>query len=83
MVLARTRGAFNHADFVFELKYDGSRALAYVDGGAARLARPSNEASHSDLIPCAARDQQRLNRKMTLRPRDCEGRLSLPINLSY
>ena len=37
MVLARTREAFDHADFVFELKYDGFRALAYIDAGACRL----------------------------------------------
>ena len=37
MSLAKTREAFDHADFVFELKYDGFRALAYIDGGGCRL----------------------------------------------
>jgi bifunctional non-homologous end joining protein LigD len=42
MTLARTREAFDHADFVFELKYDGFRALAYVDGGSCRLVSRKN-----------------------------------------
>ena len=42
MTLARTREAFDHADFVFELKYDGFRALAYVDAGSCRLVSRKN-----------------------------------------
>ena len=42
MTLARTKEAFDHADFVFELKYDGFRALAYVDDGRCRLVSRRN-----------------------------------------
>jgi len=42
MTLVRTREAFDHADFVFELKYDGFRALAYVDAGSCRLVSRKN-----------------------------------------
>jgi ATP-dependent DNA ligase len=31
------RDAFDHADYLFELKHDGFRALAYVDRDGARL----------------------------------------------
>ena len=37
MPLARLHAPFDHDDWVFELKYDGWRALAYVDGGRCRL----------------------------------------------
>ena len=42
MTLTRTRDAFDHSDFVFELKYDGFRALAYVDGGRCRMVSRRN-----------------------------------------
>jgi bifunctional non-homologous end joining protein LigD len=32
MPLIRVAGAFDHPDWVFELKHDGFRALAHVDG---------------------------------------------------
>jgi bifunctional non-homologous end joining protein LigD len=37
MPLERVRHAFDHPDWLFELKYDGFRALAYVDGGGTKL----------------------------------------------
>ena len=37
MLLARLDSPFEHPDWVFEPKLDGSRALAYVEGGACRL----------------------------------------------
>lgn len=37
MPLARLHAPFDHPDWVFELKYDGWRALAYVDNGSCRL----------------------------------------------
>jgi bifunctional non-homologous end joining protein LigD len=33
MPLRRVREPFDHRDWIFELKYDGFRALAYLDGG--------------------------------------------------
>ena len=35
--LIRRKDAFDHADWVFELKHDGFRALAYVDAARCRL----------------------------------------------
>ena len=37
MPLARLRAPFDHPDWVFELKYDGFRALAYIDAGQCKL----------------------------------------------
>jgi bifunctional non-homologous end joining protein LigD len=37
MPLAVLDEPFDHDDFIFELKYDGFRALAHVDGGRCRL----------------------------------------------
>ena len=35
--LVRRREAFDHSDFLFELKYDGWRALAYLEDGRSEL----------------------------------------------
>ena len=37
MRLAHLRQPFDHKDWVFELKYDGFRALAYIENGSARV----------------------------------------------
>ena len=37
MPLQTRNGAFDHPDWLFELKYDGFRALAYVEGASCRL----------------------------------------------
>src|SRR4051812_28274138 len=37
IILQRKPAPFNHPDWVFELKYDGFRSLAYVDDGGTRL----------------------------------------------
>jgi len=42
MPLAKAREPFDHPDWLFELKYDGFRALAYVDGGGAKLVSRRN-----------------------------------------
>src|SRR5712692_9186270 len=36
--LLRLRDAFDHEDYLFELKFDGFRPLAYVGDGQTRLA---------------------------------------------
>src|SRR6185369_16607118 len=42
--LVQVREAFNHRDWIFEVKYDGFRALAYVeDGSASLVSRKGNE----------------------------------------
>ena len=42
MPLGQRREPFDHPDWFFELKYDGFRALAYVDGGGAKLVSRRN-----------------------------------------
>ena len=42
MPLGRRPEPFDHPDWFFELKYDGFRALAYVDGGGAKLVSRRN-----------------------------------------
>ena len=37
MRLARRRHPFDHPDWLYEIKFDGFRALAYVEGGKCRL----------------------------------------------
>jgi bifunctional non-homologous end joining protein LigD len=37
MPLARLPQPFDHADWLFELKYDGFRALAHLEAGVVRL----------------------------------------------
>jgi bifunctional non-homologous end joining protein LigD len=37
MPLVRARQPFDHPDWIFELKYDGFRALAFVNGGGTKL----------------------------------------------
>jgi ATP-dependent DNA ligase len=37
MLLGRRAEAFTHPDWLFELKYDGFRALAYIEDGNCRL----------------------------------------------
>ena len=47
MPLGQRHAAFDHPDWVFELKYDGFRALAFVDGGGAKLVSRRNLAHPS------------------------------------
>ncbi len=37
MPLGRSRGPFSHPDWIFEIKWDGFRALALIDEGGCRL----------------------------------------------
>jgi bifunctional non-homologous end joining protein LigD len=37
MSLVRARQPFDHPDWIFELKYDGYRAIAFVNGGGTKL----------------------------------------------
>jgi len=37
MPLASSRAPFSHSDWIFELKWDGFRSLAYIDHGRCRL----------------------------------------------
>ena len=56
MPLARKREPFNHSDWLFELKYDGFRALARIERGKAQLISRNGHpfASFSDLAESMA-----------------------------
>ena len=44
MPLSRRTEPFSHPDWVFEIKWDGFRALAYIENGRCRLvSRNGNE----------------------------------------
>ena len=44
MPLGRARAPFSHSDWIYEIKWDGFRALAYVEDGVCRLvSRNGNE----------------------------------------
>lgn len=47
MPLARLAAPFDHRDWVFELKLDGFRALAYIEDGGARLVSRNGNAFKS------------------------------------
>ncbi len=50
MRLAHLRQPFDHADWLFELKYDGFRALAYVENGSARFSQRHNTYKSFDQL---------------------------------
>jgi len=51
MPLAVLREPFDHPDWLFEIKYDGFRALAYVEHGSGRLvSRKGNVYKSSDTL---------------------------------
>src|SRR5437867_7688067 len=56
MPLARKARPFNHPEWLFELKYDGFRALARIERGKAQLISRNGHpfASFSDLIDSMA-----------------------------
>ena len=58
MIPVRRRDLFESAEWVYELKHDGFRALAYVNNGGCRLvSRRGNEMKRfSDLAACIAKE---------------------------
>jgi hypothetical protein len=52
MPLSRRPLPFDHAEWIFELKYDGFRALAVIDNGRTQLI--SRERPSLQLIPVPA-----------------------------
>ena len=51
MPLVRIPEAFDHHEWLFEVKHDGFRALAYVDGHQCRLiSRNGHEFSKWDVL---------------------------------
>jgi bifunctional non-homologous end joining protein LigD len=53
MPLARLGKPFNHPDWLYELKYDGFRGLAYLEAGAVRLVSRNRNAFKSFPDLCA------------------------------
>jgi bifunctional non-homologous end joining protein LigD len=54
LILKRLAEAFDHADWLFELKYDGFRALLEIDKAGARLvSRNRNRFRHLDPLAAA------------------------------
>ena len=53
MPLARLHAPFDHPDWIFELKYDGFRALAYVDSGRCSLVSRNGNAFKTFPDLCA------------------------------
>jgi bifunctional non-homologous end joining protein LigD len=54
LVLKRRTAAFDNPDWLFELKYDGFRALLEIDGADARLvSRNRNRFKHMDTLAVA------------------------------
>jgi bifunctional non-homologous end joining protein LigD len=47
MPLARLQEPFDHPEWIYELKYDGFRALAYIQDGSARLVSRNGDAFKS------------------------------------
>jgi ATP-dependent DNA ligase len=50
MRLARRSEPFDHPDWIYEIKFDGFRALAYVESGKCRLV-PTAITNTSPFIP--------------------------------
>jgi len=53
MPLKRLRELFDHPDWIFEIKHDGLRGLAYLENGAARLLSRSGNTFKSFAGLCA------------------------------
>jgi bifunctional non-homologous end joining protein LigD len=62
LVLKRRAAAFDNQDWIFELKYDGFRALLEIDGTGARLvSRARNRFRHLDTLAAALAQRVRVN----------------------
>ena len=60
MPLGRARAAFSHSDWMYEIKWDGFRALAYVENGVCRLVSRNGNVfkSFPDLTAAIAAELQ-------------------------
>jgi len=54
MRLSRRLKPFNGADWLFEIKFDGFRALAYVENGECRLVSRNNNVFKNFATLCAS-----------------------------
>jgi ATP-dependent DNA ligase len=63
IIPVRRPDIFDNWDWVYELKYDGFRALAYVDEGRCRfVSRKGNEMKRFEDLSAAIRKQLKINR---------------------
>jgi len=53
MELRLIRDAFDHADYVFELRHDGFRGIAYIEGGECRLVAQRHRGLRSPSLATA------------------------------
>jgi bifunctional non-homologous end joining protein LigD len=68
MPLGRSRDPFCHPEWLFEIKWDGFRSLAYVRKGSCRLiSRNDNQFKSfptlADALPAGIRDDGRKRRR--------------------
>lgn len=57
IIPVRRRDVFESAEWVYELKHDGFRALAYLNGGCRLISRRGNEMKRfNDLSSLVAKD---------------------------
>jgi bifunctional non-homologous end joining protein LigD len=62
LVLKRRAAAFDNPDWLFELKYDGFRALLEIDGNGAHLvSRNRNRFKHLDSLAAALAKRLRVS----------------------
>jgi bifunctional non-homologous end joining protein LigD len=62
LILKRLAESFDHADWLFEPKYDGFRALLEIDGSEARLvSRNRNPFKHLDPLATALAKRLRIS----------------------
>lgn len=66
MPLARLPASFDHPDWLFELKYDGFRALAYIEAGRVRLVSRKENTYKSFAGLCASIAEELGNREAVL-----------------
>jgi bifunctional non-homologous end joining protein LigD len=61
MLLRKRKSAFNHSDFIFEIKWDGFRALAVIEHGHIQLISRNGHRfnSFADLEKWLARHKSR------------------------
>jgi bifunctional non-homologous end joining protein LigD len=78
LVLKRRTAAFDNPDWLFQLKYDGFRALLEIDGSGARLvSRNRNRFKHLDTLASALAKRLRVNDAIL----DCADETGRPIFL--
>lgn len=63
MPLVRQREPFSHPDWLFEIKHDGFRALAYIEHGMARLLSRNGDWLSFPVL-CDPRGHERVQQRL-------------------